>query len=250
VERWNFDTGSLGGAAAQNIEGISNALGSLAGNIIPAVRGVLGGGCTIFLILVLAFYLAGEDRGLKRFFRSILPVDYQPYFTRMMNRIQEKMGKWLRGQLLLSLVIFVVTAIALFILHLITGAVPFWLVLALIAGVLEIVPFLGPFIAGTIAVLLVIGSSFWVAVIIIILYLLIQQLENHILVPKIMQKTVGLNPIVIILVIVIGARLAGILGALIAIPVAAVVQVFLSDVMWGAQNSNVKCQNSNLQLKS
>ena len=174
-----------------------------------------------------------EDRGLKRFFRSILPVDYQPYFTRMMNRIQEKMGRWLRGQLLLSAVVFVMTAIAFSILHLFTGEVPFWLVLAIIAGVLELVPFIGPFVAGAVAVLLVIGTSFWTAVIVLIIALLVQQLENNILVPKIMQKTVGLNPIVSILVIVIGARLAGIMGALIAIPLAAAGQCFLRDVMGG-----------------
>jgi len=168
---------------------------------------------------------------LKRFIRSILPVNYQPYFTRMMNRIQKKMGSWLRGQLLLSFVIFLITAISLYVLHRITGAVPFWLVLAVIAGVLEVVPFLGPFIAGTIAVVLVLSNSVAIAVFVVLIYVIIQQLENQILVPKIMQKTVGLNPLIIILVIVIGSRLAGVLGAILAIPVAAAAQVFIKDMM-------------------
>ncbi|MFH1712983.1 MAG: AI-2E family transporter [Candidatus Jacksonbacteria bacterium] len=231
VGKWNLNIPSLGFADSQNIDTISSTMNSLAGKVIPAARGIFGGGFTVFLVLVLTFYLSVEDRGLKRFFRSILPINYQPYFTRVMNKIQRKMGSWLRGQLFLSLVIFLITATSLFVINFITGAIPYWLVLALIAGILEIIPFLGPFLSGIIAVLLVVGSSPWVAVAVIILYFVVQQLENHILVPKVMQKTVGLNPIVIILVIVIGGRLAGILGALIAIPVAAAAQVFLGDFM-------------------
>lgn len=231
ANKWNLNIPSLDVAVSQNVDAISSTLNSLAGKVIPAMKGIFGGGFTIFLVLVLTFYLSVEDRGLKRFFRSILPVNYQPYFTRVMNRIQRKMGYWLRGQLFLSLVIFLITAISLFVINFITGAVPYWIVLALIAGVLEIIPFLGPFLSGVIAVLLVVGNSLWAAVAVIVLYFVVQQLENHILVPKVMQKTVGLNPIVIILVIVIGGRLAGVLGALIAIPVAAAAQVFLVDVM-------------------
>ncbi len=231
VDKWNLNTPSLGAATSQNIDTISSTLNSLAGKVIPAVKGIFGGGFTVFLVLVLTFYLSVEDRGLKRFFRSILPINYQPYFTRVMNKVQRKMGRWLRGQLFLSLVIFLITGASLFVINFITDAIPYWLVLALIAGILEIIPFLGPFLSGVIAVLLVVGSSPWAAVAVIILYFVVQQLENHILVPKVMQKTVGLNPIIIILVIVIGGRLAGIIGALIAIPVAAAAQVFLADVI-------------------
>ncbi len=213
----------------QEITGLAKTLGSFAGNIIPALRSAVGGGFTIFLLLVLTFYLAIEDRSLKRLFRSILPDQYQPYLARMINRIDEKIGLWFRGQLLLSFIIFILTAIGLFIVQ-ITGEVPFWLLLALIAGVLEVIPFLGPGIAGTIAVLLVLPNSFPVAVIVAVLSFVIQQIENNLLVPNIMQKTVGLNPIIVILVIVIGTRLAGVLGALIAIPLTASLMVALKDI--------------------
>lgn len=216
--------------AGQEITGLAKTLGSFAGNIIPALRSAIGGGFTIFLLLVLTFYLAIEDRSLKRLLRSILPDQYQPYLTRMINRIDEKIGLWFRGQLLLSFIIFILTAIGLFIVHQITGEVPFWLLLALIAGVLEVIPFLGPGIAGIIAVLLVLPNSFPVAVIVAVLSFVIQQIENNLLVPNIMQKSVGLNPIIVILVIVIGTRLAGVLGALIAIPLTASLMVVLKDI--------------------
>lgn len=216
----------------QVIQNFSQTFGAVFKGVFPAVRGVFGVSVTFFLVLVLTFYLSVEDRGLKRFFRSILPDQYQPYFTRMMNRVQQKMGMWFRGQMLLSLVIFILTALSLSITHLITDAIPYWLVLALIAGVLEAVPFIGPLIAGAVGVLLVLSSnSLAIAAVVLGIYIVIQQLENQILVPKIMQKTVGLNPIVVILVVIIGYRLAGVLGALIAIPVAAAVQVFVHDVM-------------------
>lgn len=217
-------------STGQEIADFTKTLGSLFGNLIPALRGAVGGGFTVFLLLVLTFYLSIEDRSLKRLLRSVLPDQYQPYFTRMINRIDEKIGLWFRGQLLLSLIVFVLTAVGLSIIHRVTGEVPFWLLLALIAGVLEVIPFLGPGIAGALAVLLVLPNSFAVALIVAALYVVIQQVENNLLVPNVMQKTVGLNPIVVILAIVIGTRLAGVLGALIAIPLTASLMVVLKDI--------------------
>ena len=231
VDTWSKHLPFIGDPAARNVETVARTMGMWVGNVLPAIRGIFGGGFTFFLILVLTFYLSCQDRGLKRFFRSIMPVNYQPYFTRMTNRVQQKMGMWLRGQLLLSVVIFLVTAVSLFIFNSITHAAPYWLVLAFIAGILEAVPFLGPFIAGTIAAVLTLANSFWAAIAVVLIYIIIQQLENNILVPRIMHRAVGLNPIVVILVVVIGGRLAGVLGSLIAIPVAAALQVFLKDVL-------------------
>lgn len=211
------------------LENLSGSLNSLAKNLIPAVRGVFGGGVSLVLVLVLTFYLIVEDRGLKTFLRTIAPGKHQPYLHRLVNRIQHKMGAWLRGQLLLSAIIFVMTLIALLIFR-----VKYALVLAFIAGLLEVVPFIGPIIAAVIAMLLTLALSPFKALIIIpIIFLVIQQLENHLIVPKIMQRTVGLNPIVIILVVLIGAKLGGILGVLVAIPLTAGVSEFLKDMHYG-----------------
>ena len=237
VETWNLPD-VISETNGTSIENISTTLGSLTKSILPAIKGVFGGGVTLFLILVLTFYLSVEDKGLKNFFRSILPDVYQPYFTRTVNRIQQTIGLWFRGQLFLSLVIFMITGISLFIVHTFTGGVPFWLVLAVIAGILEVIPFLGPIIAGALAVLVVLSHSLWLTGVVVLLYVVVQQLENHILVPKIMQRTVGLNPIIIILVVIIGGRLGGVLGAFIAIPLTAVLHVFMQDVLKENKNQD------------
>jgi len=211
------------------LENLSGSLSSLAKNLIPAVRGFLGGGISLVLVLVLTFYLIVEDKWLKTFLRAIAPGKHQPYLHQLVNRIQHKMGAWLRGQLLLSAIIFAMTLIALLIFK-----VKYALVLAFIAGLLEVVPFIGPVLAAAVAVMLTLAiSPFKALVIIPIIFLVIQQLENHLIVPKVMQRTVGLNPIVIILVVLIGAKLGGVLGVLVAIPLAAGISEFLKDMQYG-----------------
>lgn len=212
-------------SVGQSLRNISGSLNFFAGNAFSIARGFIGGGVSIFLILVLTFYFVVEDKGLKRFFRTTVPLKYQPYVSRLMNRVQDKMGMWLRGQIILSLVIFTVTAIALLILR-----VKYWLVLALIAGALEVIPFIGPIIALVIAIIFTIAISPVKAFVVFLVYLGIQQLENQILVPQIMKKAVGLNPIIVIVVLLIGTKLGGIIGALISIPIAASLNVFIQDM--------------------
>jgi predicted PurR-regulated permease PerM len=142
----------------------------------------------------------------------------------MFVRVQDKLGLWLRAQLLLSGIIFLVTWIGLLIL-----GVKYSLVLALIAGITEVIPFIGPIIGAIPAVLLAFLQSPIKALLVLILYLVIQQLEGNILVPKVMQKTVGLNPIVVIVVILLGAKIAGVLGALLSIPVAVAIMTIAGD---------------------
>ena len=136
------------------------------------------------------------------------------------------MGMWLRGQLFLSFIVGLLVYIGLLIL-----GVKYALVLALIAAILEIIPFIGPTIAAIPAILVGLTDSWIKALVVVILYFVVQQLENHIIVPKVMQKAVGLNPIVVIIVIMVGAKLGGIVGALIAVPVAAAIGVFVGDIM-------------------
>lgn len=204
---------------------LANNLSSFSQEIIPKVRDFFGGSIKFLLVLVISLYLVVEDRDLKRFFQSILPAEYQPYITNLTLRIQRKIGGWLLGQLFLSAIIFTLVSISLFII-----GVRYWLLLGLIAGLLEIIPFIGPFVSATIAVVLTIGSSILKSILIIILYIIIQQLENHLIVPQVMKKTVGLNPILVILSILIGAKLGGILGAILAIPLVSGIQEFLKDI--------------------
>jgi predicted PurR-regulated permease PerM len=143
----------------------------------------------------------------------------------LIARMQEKIGRWLRGQLLLSLIIFLMTYAGLTIL-----GVRYALVLALFAGVTELIPYIGPFIGLVPALFIALTQSPIVALGVLVLYIIIQQLENYVIVPKVMQRAVGLNPIVIIVAMLVGAKMAGILGIILAVPVATALSVAVGDL--------------------
>lgn len=135
------------------------------------------------------------------------------------------MGYWLRGQLLLSLIVFVMVYIGLSILN-----VKYALLLALLAGLFEVVPFLGPWISAIPGVFFAFSQGgIGKAVLVAVVYLVVQQIENNLIVPKVMGKTTGLNPLVVIIAILIGARLAGAIGALLAVPVTLAITVYFES---------------------
>ena len=107
--------------------------------------------------------------------------------------------------------------------------VKYALILALLAGLFEIIPWLGPWMAGTTAVVLSFFQSPFLALLVVILYIVVQQLENNLIVPQVMKKAVGLNPVVVILALLIGGSIAGVLGAVLAVPTAAVLAELTDD---------------------
>lgn len=206
------------GTFSENIQGA-------AGGIFSTVSGIFGGIFTFFLVLVITFYMVVEENALKKIVWSIAPTQHQVYIMRLVNRMQRKVGLWLRGQLILSLIIFCLTYLALLILD-----VKYALVLALIAGLTEFVPYLGPILASIPAIFLSFTQAPTLAIFVAIVYYIIQLVENNIIVPKLMQKVVGLNPIVSIAVLMIGFKVAGVPGAILSIPVATAVNVLVKDL--------------------
>lgn len=210
---------------------IQNALDSLqasvtliATNFFGGIFTFIGGIFSGLIILVMTFYLAVYDAPMKKKIRSFLPPKYQPYFMHLVTRMQEKIGLWLRGQLLLSFIIFACSLAGLSLL----GVKYAW-VLALFAGVTEIIPYLGPFIGAVPAVFIAFTISPVLGFSVIVLYIIIQQLENYIIVPQVMKRAVGLNPVVVIVAMMIGAQIAGIIGIILAIPVTTALSVALGD---------------------
>jgi len=204
---------------------ISTNLQVAAGGIFSTVSGIFGSIVSFFLVLVMTFYMIVEENAIKKLVWSIAPAKHKPYIMQLINRMQKKIGLWLRGQLVLSLVIFILTYLGLLIL-----GVKYALVLALIAGLTEFVPYLGPLLGSIPAIFLALTQSPMLALFVIALYYIIQLVENNILVPKIMQKAVGLNPIVSIAVLLIGFKVAGVIGAILSIPVATAISVFIKDI--------------------
>jgi len=217
----------------QVVDQIQGGLNSATASLTKAASGafntlldVFGGIVSFFLVLVITFYFTVEEEGLKRFLKSMTPEQYQPYALQLMTRIQRRLGYWLRGQLILSLIIFVLTFIGLTVL-----GVEYALLLALIAGIFEIIPYLGPFLGAVPAVFLAFAQSPIKALFVLILFIVIQQIENNIIVPKVMSKSVGINPLLVIIVLLVGGKMGGAMGMILAVPVATAISVFLEDFL-------------------
>lgn len=213
-----------------NITGIDKSvfqsqLTTLSKNVFSITLAVFDNLLTIIFLLVITFYLLLERDNLENRL-SLLFVGREERVRKSIVQIEEKLGAWLRGQLLLSLIIGVLSYIGLTILN-----VPYALPLAVIAGVLEVVPVIGPIISAIPAALIALTISPILSLGVAAMYFIIQQLENHLIVPQVMKRAVGLNPLVVILAIAIGSRLLGIVGALLAVPIAVVLQIIATEII-------------------
>lgn len=229
-----LDNFGVGQQIEENIKGFA---GTISGALFETTRGVVTGFLSVITVLVISFYLTVEENGMKNFIKNLTPYKHQAYAIRLTNKIQKKIGWWVLGQAILSLIIFGLTFLGLTLLK-----VKFALVLALIAGVLEIIPYIGPFVSLIPAVFFAFLQNPPLALAVLVLYVLIQQLENHIIVPVVMSKSVGLNPVLVILGILIGGSLGGILGAVLAVPILAGASVFVTDIMEGNETGEEKNQ--------
>ncbi len=199
-------------------------LRGLGGSALDIVVSIFGGVFSVVILIVVSFYLANQENGVERFLRLVTPLHLEEYVIDLWSRSQAKMGQWLRGQLLLGLIIGVFVYLALTIL-----GIRYALILALLAAVFELIPIIGPILAAVPAVFFGFLSSPLLGLVVAIVYIVIQQTESHLLVPLMMQKTVGLNPLVVIIALLVGARLGGVLGMFLAVPIASVIVEFLMD---------------------
>lgn len=190
---------------------------------------IFGGFLSLILIIVLSFYLAVQDDGVGNFLKLVTPNNHQDYIIDLWRRARRKIGLWMQGQILLGLIIGILTYLGLSVL-----GVPNPLVLALIAGVFELIPIFGPLLSAIPAIAFALGSGgVTLGFLTLGLYLIIQQFENQLIHPLVVKKIVGIPSIVAIIALVIGAQIAGFLGMILAVPVAASVMELLHDVEKG-----------------
>lgn len=179
----------------------------------------------IVFLLVITFYMLLERDNLKARLASLF-IGKEDRVKRLIVRIEEKLGSWLRGQLVLSIIIGLLSYIGLTVL-----SIPYALPLAVLAGVLEVIPVIGPIVSAIPAILIAVTISPFLGLGVGAMYVVIQQLENHLIVPQVMKRAVGLNPLVVILAIAIGSRLLGFAGALLAVPFTVVLQIIVAEIM-------------------
>jgi predicted PurR-regulated permease PerM len=211
----------IAGFTASVAEKISQAGSSLLGGTVSFIGGIF----EFVVILSIAFYMSVQEKGIKKFFASLMPEEHREYISGLVERIQFKMGRWLQGQLLLMFLVFALDYLGL----LLIGA-PYALILALVSGLLEIVPYIGPVISAIIATTISFLHGPLTGLLVLGLFVLVQQLEGYVLTPLVMKKAVGLNPVVVILALLIGAKLGGVLGIIVAVPIATVLGEVVSDL--------------------
>lgn len=205
--------------------------GKAVGTAMGAVFGVVGGLFGLFTILILTFYILVDADSLRDAMLRLFPRSDRPRVDAVSRDITVKVSAWLGGQLLLGAIIGGTSAIGLWLL-----GIPFFYVLALISGIGELIPVVGPIIAAVPAVLVASTVSFNKAVFVLIFFFIQQQFENHILVPKLMERQVGVSAVTVIVALLIGGKLLGIMGAILAVPTAAILLVVFNEL--SAQRDN------------
>lgn len=192
--------------------------------LIELTSNILGGLTLTFSVVIISFYLAASREGIERFLRAVLPEKSEEYVLDIFARVKHKIGRWFQTQIFLSVFIGVVTFVGLKIL-----GVKYSLVLAFLAGSLEIIPFVGPIFAGALAAIVGFSDSTTLGIYVLILFLIIQQFESNVVIPLAFQSRVGLHPVLILSALLIGGTMAGVLGVILSIPIAVAIQEVIED---------------------
>ncbi|MBU3956682.1 AI-2E family transporter [Patescibacteria group bacterium] len=207
------------------IESQIQQLGSIPANLVKVSVEILTNMVAIAALLVITFYLLLERKNLNRYLHILFGGDGERKAERFIDEIEKKIGSWVRAQLFSMIIIGMMSYFGLCLL-----GIDFALPLALLAGLLEIVPNIGPVIASIPAILAGLAISPLMALAVAALYFLIQQIESSFIYPQIVAREVGVNPLITIISLVVGFKLGGILGAILAIPFVLLIQVIASEV--------------------
>jgi predicted PurR-regulated permease PerM len=201
-----------GGAAAEKVAG--------------AVLGLAGGIVGILTILILSLYILIEADNLRTSMLRLFPARQRPRVAAVSREAMVKVSAWLGGQVLLASVIGTTSAIGLWAL-----GIPFFYVLALICGIGEMIPVIGPVLSAIPALAVAATISLQKTILVLIFLIAQQQLESNVLVPRIMSRQVGVSPVTVLVALLIGASLLGIVGAILAVPTAAILQVVANQIL-------------------
>ena len=186
---------------------------------------IFGGIFSLGIVLVLSFYFAIQETGVEDFLKLVTPSDYEDYIIDLWHRAQKKIGQWMQGQLLLSLLVAVTIYLGLLLLR-----IPDALLIGVFTAIAEIIPIFGAFIAWFPAMLIAYSAGGLIPALYVTgLFVVVNQFEGSLIHPLIVKKVVGVPPLLVLIAIIAGGDLAGFLGVLLAVPIAAVIREALSD---------------------
>ena len=213
-------------SSADLLRSFSSTLTSSTGGVFSTLSAFFGGITSFVLIVVFSFYFSVQETGVDDFLRVITPVKEQAYVLHLWKRSQDKIGKWMQGQLILAAIIGVLLYLGLVIL-----GIPNALLLAVLAAVFELIPVFGQFLAAIPGVAVAfVDNGVTAALLVGGLYVVVQQFEAHLIYPVVVKKVVGVPPLLVILSLIIGFELVGFLGVLLSVPIAGAIQEFVADI--------------------
>lgn len=204
--------------------GVASQAQDVALGFLGTLNSVAGGLAGVIVVIALSFYIIIEDQAARKVFRSLVPEHYQEFVSRLVFQVVEKLGAWMRGQLVLSATV----GITYFITFTVLG-LPYPLLFALVAGLFEFVPYLGSIVVAILSIFIAFTVAPWMAIVVMIVALAMGQIQANIIAPMVMRRAVGLNPIISILAFLVGAKLFGAVGAVFAIPVATACSVAAAE---------------------
>jgi predicted PurR-regulated permease PerM len=223
---------------------ISQQIAPIGENLIKVTIDIFNNIVTTLAVLMFTFYFLLERRRARKILTDMFGEEVAFQTVDIVRAIEIRIGEWVRGELILMLAIGIMSYIGLLLLH-----IDFALPLALVAGILEIVPNIGPIVSAIPAVLIGFSVSPILALSVVALYIIVQQFENHIIVPVVMKQSVGLSPLITIVALMVGGKMAGIMGAILAVPVLLVCQVLILKLIIEPANKNSLKRTKNPLLK-
>lgn len=217
----------------QQLFSLSQQLKNISQSLMSYITSFFGSITAMIMILVISFYLLLKHDSVEETFFSFVPEEKRKHSIEIYNKISIKIGNWFRNRILLSLIITVVVFVFLRILN-----IPYALSLGVLAGILDVVPIIGPIVVAIITALIIALTGIWWQILAsLIFYIVLHEIEDNYLGPKLLGKAIGLSPVIIILVFAIGAKLGGIVGAILSIPIAAGVYVLIQN--WPYVKKNI-----------
>lgn len=209
-----------------SINSIIPQITNLSGGVLAVTISVFSNLATILSVLIFSIYLSLDWENLKASTISVFPEKWQDEILDTITEIEISVGSWVKGQLLLMLIIGVSSFLALWGMN-----VNYPLALGLVGGILEAVPVIGPLITAVIAGIIAFSESPLKGLMILVAFFLIQQLENNIFVPKIMGEVSGFSPVAILLALLVGSTFFGIIGAVLAVPITMILVIVVKRVV-------------------
>jgi len=217
--------------ATEDLKTLSTQLFNFIKQSVAFFSKIVGGTFTVFLVFLLSFFINTEKNGIEKGIRFLVPWQYEDYAVYLWDKARQKVGNWFFSQILLSLFVGLSVFIVLSILGIKQAEF-----LGLLAGILDFIPYLGPFIAGIIIVVSTLSQNLISGIVVLIAFIIIQIVEG-IISPSLKAKAMKLNPIIIIISLLIGAKMAGAIGVVIILPLAATFVEFLKDLRSGRLQS-------------